>query len=120
MSKKFMEMFKKNLLFEIIVACLFSITICLFGPLEIILSQPIEFRFSVGEILPMTLGITLALTAVLLLIFWGVSLINEKVLRIVLSIVAAVVFCAYIQGNWTFVNYGTMDDTAIIWSDYTV
>lgn len=114
-----MELFKKNLLLELIVSALFAVTICLFGPLEILMSQSVEFWFSTTDVLPIILGATILVFVLLMLILFIASIINEKVMRIVLSITAALGLCAYLQGNWTFVNYGNMDGTPIDWSNYT-
>lgn len=114
-----MELFKKNLFMETIVSALFAVTVCLFGPLEILMSQAIEFWFSVTDVLPIILLATLLVFALLMLILFIASIINEKAMRIVLSIIAALGLCAYLQGNWTFVNYGNMDGTPIDWSNYT-
>lgn len=114
-----MEIFKKNIALEIIVSAMVAVTVCLFGPLEILLSQSLEFWFSVTDVLPIIIVSSLLVFAALLLIFLIASKINEKVLKIVISVIAALGFCAYIQGNWTFVNYGTMDGTPVDWSNYT-
>lgn len=115
-----MSLFKKNLTLELLAAALLSVTVCLFGPLEILLSQSIEFWFTVTDVLPIILAAFAGVFGVLMLIFFAVSKINERALKVAVSIVGALGFCTYIQGNWTFVNYGNMDGTPINWGSYSV
>jgi len=109
---------KKNMYLIFATILLISITIFLFGPLEIFLSEPAEFWFSVYDILPVILVGTIGSFFMLFILFLFVSLFGEKVLNIVISIIAGIGVALYIQGNWTFVNYGEMDGTAIDWSNY--
>ena len=76
------KLFKENIILELLCSLLLSFTLFFFGPLEIFLSAPTEFWFSISDIL-IALGIGF-----------------------------------YIQGNWTFINYGKMDGTPIDWSNY--
>lgn len=110
--------FKKYLILELLTSGMVSMTLCLFGPLEIILSQPVEFWFSVKDVLPVVVAFFAIVFVGLVLVFLLCSLINEKTLLITISVVAALGICAYVQGNWTFVNYGSMDGTPIEWSNY--
>ena len=66
-----MSLFKKNLTLELLAAALLSVTVCLFGPLEILLSQSIEFWFTVTDVLPIILAAFAGVFGVLMLIFFA-------------------------------------------------
>lgn len=113
-----MDIYKKNLYMELIVAAFFAITAFFFGPLEILLSQSGEFWFSVADVLPIIITSTLSVFGALMVAMLVASVIGKKALNIVIALISGIGLCLYLQGNWTFVNYGNMDGTPIDWNAY--
>lgn len=95
-----------------------SITLFFFGPLEIMLSSPAEFWFSISDVILLIAGSTIVCFAISMFVMFIAARFGEKILNIVISLIAAIGVAFYIQGNWTFVNYGEMDGTAINWGNY--
>lgn len=104
---------------EAVVSSFVAVTMFFFGPLEIVLSEPAEFWFSVADIFGLVFGCTIICFMILMSILFVASQFGERAVRAVSSIIAAFGFGLYIQGNWTFVSYGSMDGTAIDWGNYT-
>lgn len=112
------ENFKKNSLVIVTSSLLFAMTIFFFGPLEIIMSAPGEFWFSAGDVFLIISTCFCACFFAILLVYWIFSKVGLIPLRILLAAISGIGLAAYIQGNWTFVDYGTMDGQAIDWSNY--
>lgn len=112
--------FRKNLRLEIASSLLLSFTFFFFGPLEIMLSNPLEFWFfSASDVTGMFFISTLSCFIITMGIQYLASLGGDRVLRICSSVLGALGFCFYIQGNWTFTDYGKMDGTPINWNYYS-
>ncbi len=118
MFRIFREKLKENILLIVSISLCMAFTVFFFGPVEIILSSPSEFWFSVIDILPIILISTLMCFCAIFGILSLFLLISKKVFIIGTSIVSGITFALYIQGNWTFVDYGKMDGTTIDWSKY--
>ena len=97
---------------------LISFTLMLFGPLEIIMSEPDNFWFSVTSILPIVITAFLLVFILIAAVLFLSAFIGEKVFRTVFGALAGFGIAAYIQGNWMFVSYGAMDGTPIDWDGY--
>lgn len=114
------QIFRKYLRLEIASSLLLSFTFFFFGPLEIMLTNPWEFWFfSVSDVT----GIFFASTLFCLIGTMGIQFLasfgGDRFLKICSSLLAALGFCFYIQGNWTFTDYGQMDGTPINWDSYS-
>ena len=96
--------------------CLMLMTLTVFGPLELYLTNSTEFWFPLGEMLKIS-GI---LTATFGAVFFLIGLILRGKARSCYSaIVFTAAFCLYIQGNFLNVDYGVLDGRTIDWSSYT-
>ena len=104
---------------EIACSLLVSFTFFFFGPLEVFLSSPSEFWFSISDVIGLVLISTFLCFIALLGIQYICSLFGNRVLKMCSSVIAAFGFAFYIQGNWTFIDYGKMDGTPINWSLYS-
>lgn len=111
--------FKENLRLEIASSLLLSFTFFFFGPLEIMLSNPIEFHFSVSEVTGLFFISTLFCFIVTMGIQYLASFGGNRILKICSSALGTLGFGFYIQGNWTFIDYGEMTGTPISWSSYS-
>lgn len=112
--------FRENLRLEIASSLLLSFTFFFFGPLEIMLSNPLEFLFfSTTDVIGLFFVSTLICFICTMGLQYLASLAGDRILRICSSILGALGFCFYIQGNWTFTEYGRMDGTLINWSSYS-
>lgn len=99
-----------------IVATLFGTTFCLFGTLQLFLTNVTEFWFSLDDIWWICVVCTIAVAALLIL----VGLIVPLKARLCYSaIILGISVAAYIQGNYIPMNYGSLNGAAINWSDYS-
>lgn len=88
-------------------------TLTVFGPIELYLTNSSEFWFDFPEMLKIS-GI---LTAVAGAVLMGIGLILRGKARSFFSaLVFAVTLCLYIQGNFLNIDYGVLDGRAIDWS----
>lgn len=117
--KKQNSTFRENLRLEISASLLLSFTFFLFGPLEIMLTNPIEFHFTVLQVIDLFLSCTAACFIITMGIQYLISFAGNRILKICSSLLAALGFCFYIQGNWTFIDYGEMTGTPISWNSYS-
>lgn len=114
------NIFRENLRLEIASALLPSFTFFFFGPLEIMLSNPWEFWFfSASDVAGLFFVSTLLCFLAAMGIQYLASLGGDRLLKICSSVLGGIGFCFYIQGNWTFTDYGKMNGTPIDWSYYS-
>ena len=109
---------KKILFVSSAVALLCAITFFFFGPLEIILSSPLEFWFNVMDVLPIVLVATIVCFVFVFIVQICSYKLNNKLGKLITGVFAGVGLAVYIQGNWTFANYGIMDGTPIDWASF--
>lgn len=92
-------------------------TLCVFGPLELYITNQSELWFSFYEMLKIS-GI---MSVIAITILGGIGLILKGKAG---SIYSAVLFigtlCLYIQGNYLNISYGVLDGRTIDWSAYTL
>lgn len=104
----------KNELFVSIV--LFVMTICIFGPLELYVTNQAEIWFGFSDAL-IVCGL---MSVVAIVVLGGIGLLLRGKLR---SLFSALLFimtlCLYIQGNYLNISYGVLDGKSIEWSAYT-
>ena len=105
---------KENAKLTLLLSLLVSVTFCIFGPLEIVLSNSFEFWFQVSEIFPTVLIFFGATFAILFLCLSLISTFSDFVFPLIFGFGLAL----YIQGNFTFVDYGVMDGTPIDWNSF--
>ncbi len=113
------KLFKENIILELLCSLLLSFTLFFFGPLEIFLSAPTEFWFSISDILFIIIASTLLCFIIFMAIQFIASFFGSRLLKICSSFLIALGIGFYIQGNWTFINYGKMDGTPINWNNYS-
>ena len=94
---------------------LITITIAVFGPLELYLTNSDEFWFSFTDILTVVAILSAVCFTVLLLI---TCVLRGQVRAIWGAGLFALGIALYIQGNYANINYGTLDGTAIDWGAY--
>lgn len=111
--------FKKNIHFELLIASFFTITFLFFGPLEILLSQPLEFWFTVSDVIGIILIASLIGFMSILLCMFIVGWFGKKIHEFTMYLFAGISMGLYVQGNWMFVDYGKMDGSTIDWSHYS-
>ncbi|MEZ5276213.1 MAG: sulfatase-like hydrolase/transferase [Opitutaceae bacterium] len=106
---------KERLKTSVASAALISLTACLFIPAQIQLTNTREFPFTFLDILgPLALLALASLLLLSILLLVVPSLLGE----ILGSLVFAVGFLLYLQGNWILWDYGTFDGRDIAWSSY--
>lgn len=114
-----LKLFKKNITLEVLCSLLLSFTLFFFGPLEIFLSSPIEFWFSISDVLSIIIISAFLCFVIFMGIQFIISFFGERILKMCSSLLTALGIGFYIQGNWTFINYGKMDGTSINWNNYS-
>lgn len=110
--RKIKKTLDRNLL---VSAALFLMTLCIFGPLELYITNRSELWFSVGDALKIS-GILTLVTAIIL---GGISaLLKGKARDLFAAVIFAFSLCAYIQGNYLNISYGVLDGREIEWNSY--
>lgn len=109
-----MKWLKNNLNLLLSVA-LMLMTLTVFGPLELYLTNSAEFWFGFPEMLKIAGILTVVFGTILLLV--GLVL-KGKARSLYAALVFIVAFCLYIQGNFLNIDYGVLDGSAIDWSIY--
>lgn len=97
----------------LIPAVFLSFTFCVFGPIEIYMTNIASFPFQIGELALACLFMFLCS----LLLFSAITLLFRRRV-VVTSLIFGLALAVYIQGNWMFVNYGEMDGTAVDWEAF--
>ena len=99
-----------------ITVLFFIVTIGVFGPLELYITNNVDLWFSFRN----TLIISLIMSGIGLLIAGGIALLLPRKYRGAYSAVLfALTLCLYLQGNYINISYGVLDGNAIDWSAYT-
>lgn len=98
-----------------IPAVFLAFTFCVFGPLEIYMTNVASFPFKIHELL---LGSLLMFLCTL--VVFALITLSSKSHIIVTSSIFGLAMAVYIQGNWMFIDYGQMDGTAIDWGSYGI
>lgn len=111
---------KKQLLPGIAVAVAASFLVFFYAPVDLYCSNISEFWFGFGILFRTSLGLFVAGTVVLTLIYLCLWLIHPVVYRIGLAGGFLGVLCTYIQGNFLIKNLPPLDGTTINWDNYTV
>ena len=106
--------FFKKIRMPALAALLFSMTFCVFGPLEIFMSNQDEFWFDITDVLPVIL---VAFATAFLALFAVTYMVSRK-LKWFTAVVFGFGIALYIQGNFMFTNYGSLDGTAIDWYSF--
>ena len=99
------------------VALFFVLSVFVFGPYLIYLSNSEELFFSLGDLLVNTLPLALTVFAVICVAF---LLIPKKFKKRYISALFAIAVILYFQGNYgsLFFNAGVLDGTTINWNKY--
>ena len=104
-----------NLITIILILLLPCFTFCIFGPLELYLTNINDFWFSIEQLIPVLLFVFL--TTILLCFFILIG-VNDKLRLRIMSFLFAIGFAFYLQGNYLPSNYGVLDGKPIDWSNY--
>lgn len=108
-----MKTILKNKLF--ISVAFFVMTLCVFGPLELFITNQSELWFGFYDALKIA-GIMAAASAAILT---GIGmLLKGKAYSIYTALIFIVTLCFYIQGNYLNISYGVLDGRTIDWSSY--
>lgn len=94
---------------------LFVFTVCIFGPLELYLSNYNDFWFQFQDIIIGILITTIVIVAILLI---PTILIPSRHIKFYSSVVFSLGVASYLQGNLMMVDYGLLDGREIAWSNY--
>lgn len=117
--KKLDKLSNKEILLSLAASLIVSITLFFFGPLEIIMASSSEFWFQASDIFILCLTCTLFCAVVLVCFLLVLKKINNFLFALGCSFITGIGLATYIQGNFTFVDYGIMDGSSIDWSGYT-
>lgn len=100
----------------ILIAGIAAFTFGLFAPLNIYMSNIREFWFSPGLMMPLIIGVTAVLLAVMTAVMVGLSLAKDEIF-IKISLIVTFLMCAlFVQGNFVPDNNGVLDGSEIDWS----
>lgn len=109
-----MKWLKSNLNLLLSVA-LMLMTMTIFGPLELYMTNSSEFWFDFAEMLKIS-GI---LTAVMGTVLLGIGfLLKGKARSLYAALIFIVALCLYIQGNFLNIDYGILDGKSVDWSSF--
>lgn len=103
---------------NICISLCFAFLLAIFAPLDFYLANKTSFDFGADEFLPYSIVIFLLLFGAVFVVFTIVQLINGKVYDLLLSLVIGSMFALYTQGNINPTDYGTLDGSAIEWTNF--
>lgn len=103
----------KNNLYWLLSVGFALMTLTIFGPMELYLTNSAEFWFDFSDMLKISGLLTTVVGGVLLII--GLAL-PQKGKRWFSAILFIVTLCMYIQGNFLNIDYGVLDGRTIEWS----
>lgn len=98
-----------------LISFAFTLYIIFFVSSEIYFNNTNEFSFSIIEIYPYLL-IQSALAALIFSLFIGY--IGEKYFKLVISVLVALLFMSWIEGNLLYRDYGLLDGRQINWNSW--
>lgn len=94
----------------------FVMTVAVFGPLELFITNSSDLWISFAD----TLKISLIMALVSTLVLGGIGcLLKGKARSLYAALLFVCTLCLYIQGNYLNINYGLLDGRSIDWSAYT-
>lgn len=95
----------------------FVMTICVFGPLELYITNQSELWFGFTDALLLS-GI---MCAVALIVLAAISfLLRGKACSLFAALLFGCTLCLYIQGNYLNINYGLLDGKTIDWGGHSI
>lgn len=106
----------------VLPALVIAFTFCVFGPLEIVMTSRSQFWFTIKDIAP-TIGVAFGSIFLLSMLIGYVCVYLVKwpiVGRIWEALSYGSGIALYIQGNYTFVDYGVMDGSPIDWDNFGI
>ena len=109
---------KEHIISYIIISFCAAFALCFFAPMEIYLSNKDYFFFDGKEMLSFELLATILLSAVITVSLILTNRISQKLNSAFLTFGFSLVLAMYIQGNFLPNDYGALDGSAIIWSQY--
>lgn len=107
----------KQSISSLFFACMsITITLAIFGPIELYLTNINEFWFTFREFW----WIVLLAGFALFTIFFAIgTLLRGKFRTIYTNLVIGLAFAFYVQGNWINTDYGVLDGKSIQWDEYS-
>lgn len=111
---------KKNiskLITAITVSSCMALYLIFFVPAEIFISNPNEFNYLLGEIIPYLLLSSFILAVVITSI---IILLNQDFFNIALSLVTSLIILLWLEGNVFYKDYGPLDGGQIIWDKWSI
>jgi hypothetical protein len=114
-SGRIVEVWVRSRLALLASSLLVSTNLCLFGTYEIYASNRTEFDVTYGDVLPVLIGFTLALAAVLTL---AGLLLRGRFRSVFTSILLALGGLLWLQGSFLRWGYGEFSGTAIDWAAF--
>ncbi len=93
----------------------FAMTVLVFAPLELYLSNINEFWFRFNSMLP---ALLIGCAVCVLVSFLCLALLPRKKARVLEALIYAVTILLYIQGNYLTIDHGTLNGAEIDWGAY--
>lgn len=112
------DQLKNRLGIAAITSFLLAFTLCVFGPLELYLTNVEDLWFGIGTIVPI-IAVIFAAGFVLSTAFGTVF--KGKMHIYAICLIFGVALAIYVQGNFLNIDYGSevLDGQEIVWSDFT-
>lgn len=109
--------FREKLSITLYAVSVFCLTILFFGPLYIYFTNTSEFPYLFSEVLYLFVAMLLLCIAVMLILLLPLkTIIHQKAV----SLLFALAFLLWLQGNVIVLNYGLLDGREINWNNYIV
>lgn len=112
-----MNKIKTEYISWIILSISFSFMLFVFAPLEMYLTNVMEFWFQAKDLFPVVMVCFLLVS--ILLLSAGYLLRKTKIFPYIMSAFLCVYIGFYIQGNFIPRNYGVLDGKEINWTEYS-
>lgn len=106
---------KRKIINISIITIFLCVTVLLFAPLEMFITNQQEFWFTFSDIIGIILGVTIGVFAIVFLL--GLFL-KGRLLNNYIAFIFAGSLMFYLQGNFMNLKVGVMNGAEISWSDY--
>lgn len=115
-----MKKLKSHLPIIIPPILLLTFTFCIFGPMEMLMTNASSIWFLPSEALPSVLGLFTVVFLVISVVELLIACMFPKAVQYLSASTLGLSLATYVQGNFTFVDYGNMGGVSVDWNGFGI